>query len=923
MPILTWFLRARSAPLALAAALLLAPHASAQEALRAEIQWSVLSSGDFEIHYPGPEFLPRAREVAAWLVAAQVRIEKDLDHDIEGKVSVILYRSRLEAGQHEAGEENPGLLFPLLTELRKRRIVIPLVPSNRSMQRTIEFQLAQVAIQQRHFGRTSLVASLFEYKSIFYPVWVTRGIAVSQAGPIESVEEMLVRDAVLDGALPALSALHSFDHLNRHFRYSLLAESALAVRWISEATPRGSAKRLMHVFDSDLPFPPARHVKRACGMSYSQVEREFAHAMEERYRPWASKEEAETFSRRLGPRDQYYRYYELGATLSPDGTKVAYLEDSAGYFDLAVVDLETMTESHPLKLDLHVTLDEVRARFRGLDWSPDGGSICFVGDRLAAPQICIWSFSEGLRAVRLPFDDLASPQWSPDGRTVAFVGQLYGYADIYLLDVATSAVRRVSHGAAPEVEPTWSPDGKWIAFAVETEGQYDLWRIAPDGTGLERLTRTPHDEITPAWRPDGAALSFAADPDGVHNLYSLTLADGSLVRHTDVPGGAFAPRWSADGSEITFTLYRHGRFQARGMPPRVAAAPPPPPDPARETLARHFTVGVVESWSIRPYETRIRFESILPTSAALSDILGRHRFDVDFDYRLRSNGYDLGVEVEYVNRALRPDLFIKTSARIEKEGGENETRYGAELGIVYPVEAFTRVSGSWFIEAIDRRGLDEDDPDPEGTTVEAGLRLNAARRYVTKRRNNPIGGYVVTGGLTWMTHWLGSDIERTTYNLEGRLYAELLHDVVLAARLGAIHSTGPDAEQLSLKDRVRAYGSSEPRGPDLAFLNVELRFPLYRDLEWVLPGQIALLKDVRASVFGDVGVISNEENALNMLVYPVRDEWHYSAGAALQLDFYILERQYLPVIFTVSKALDGTDEAPSGLNFEVVFELAF
>lgn len=908
-----------------ALALLLAPSlATAQEELRLSVDWRVLDAGEFRVHYPGDAFLPRAREVAQWLESARVRLEKTLDHDLDGPISVILYRSHLEYGQNFDESGNPGGLFPIIGTTRKRRIVVPCVGSDRSMQRTIEFQVAQAIIDQRHYTSSTFRASLLEIKSDVYADWVPLGVAAWVAGPAFTAEEMLVRDAVLDGELRPLSAIHAAGHLGRRERYPMLVESAFAVGWIEQHTPRGSAKRLMHVFDSDFPWPAGRLMPRATGLTYTEVEDRFAAAMEARYRPWAAREEADRFARRLRDFDQHYRFAEIAPAPSPDGRKVAFFEDSAGFYDLVVLDVDAAEESNPLRLQLHVTIDNVHPDPRGVDWSPDGRRLCFVGDRDSIMKLYLQPADGGAAAeVQLPFDHILSPQWSPDGRTIVFSGLRHGSQDLYLLDVATLDVRRLTTEPWPESEPAWSPDGRSVAFTGETAGQTDLWRIDLDSRRLERLTETPVDESSPSFHPGGASLAFTADPGGAFNVFLLDLATSAVTRVTDVPGGALAPRWTPDGRAIVFSVYRHGRFTTWSTPPRTAPAPADFADTARAENASRFTRGLIETYQVEPYESHIRFESILPTGARLSDILEHHRLDTGVDYKFRSGGYDLGMDVTYTHRSLRPDLYIGISATTQKDSSGSDSTFGGVLGISYPVDTSTRVSLEAFAKEKVRHEVSEADRDLPRRSFEDGFDVKAVRRNITRRRHNPISGYSIALQATVWAPWMGSDVDRVNYQGEGRLYLELWHDHVLALRMAAIHSTGPDRDSLSLKDRVRAYDSGDPRGTDVAWANAEFRFPIWRDIDWVTPAELVLLKDVRGIVFTDVGVISLEENVMNMLAYPVREEWHWSVGVSLQFDLFLVERKYLPVIFTVVKALDRTEDAPAGIKFEVNFELAF
>ena len=197
------------------------------------------------------------------------------------------------------------------------------------------------------------------------------------------------------------------------------------------------------------------------------------------------------------------------------------------------------------------------------------------------------------------------------------------------------------------------------------------------------------------------------------------------------------------------------------------------------------------------------------------------------------------------------------------------------------------------------------------------------RKDIVKRRRDAIAGYAASLSFETLLPEVGSDRARLNYSGEVRFYQSLWEDWVVAARLRGYKTNGHDAEDRGLKGFVRGYGSGDPQGTDLLAASVELRFPVWRDIDWALPGQVLLVKDLRAFVFFDIAVLSAEENILNMVLYPVREEWHHSAGFGLRLDTYFLEQDFVPVILTISKATERTEDAPSGLKYELAFDLDF
>ena len=130
-------------------------------------------------------------------------------------------------------------------------------------------------------------------------------------------------------------------------------------------------------------------------------------------------------------------------------------------------------------------------------WSPDGTRIAFINDG-AIYTVHPDGTDRVLYAAHadpnLAFT--ARPAWSPNGSQIAVeVGGAIGLQNDSSLTNLTADTTVASPGFA-----TWSPDGRWIVFSGEG-AKADLYVIDVDGTGLRTLLASPYADYDPAWSP--------------------------------------------------------------------------------------------------------------------------------------------------------------------------------------------------------------------------------------------------------------------------------------------------------------------------------------------------------------------------------------------------------------------------------------
>jgi hypothetical protein len=404
------------------------------------LDFEVLKTPHFDIHYY-PEEREAARIVGRMAERWYTRLSQLLNHELPPAQPVILYDSHPAFRQTTVLPEEIGVGTGGVTEGLKRRVVLPMAGSLGETDHVLGHELVH-AFQYDMTSRASDTLSGGGPGAAALPLWFIEGMAeYLSVGAVDPHTAMWLRDSVQHEKLPKFKDLEKPEFFPYRFGQAFWAYVGGrfgddVIGRMLVAAGRGSAEQA---------------IRSVLQVAPEQLESDWHRSLSEQYGILLQRTKPPSASARtiVAPKPGEGSI-NVSPSLSPDGSQVVVFSQRDVFsIDLYLADartgkiIKTLTRT---AVDPH--LDSLEYIYGSGAWSRDGKYFAFSTLKAGRPRIIILTMPDGEEAQEIPVPDVGeifTLTWSADGRQLAFSGIAGGLTDLYVIDVQTRRLDRLTN----------------------------------------------------------------------------------------------------------------------------------------------------------------------------------------------------------------------------------------------------------------------------------------------------------------------------------------------------------------------------------------------------------------------------------------------------------------------------------------------
>lgn len=845
-----------------------------------EFRWQVLKTEHFDIYFY-PEMRELAERGASFAETAYRDLEQKFNHSIAQRIPLIFYSSHLHFQQTNVTPgfipEGVGGFFEFL----KGRVVIPSNGSTEQFAHVIRHELVHV------FTMSKINRVLLDHRQAqdrVPPLWFTEGLAEYWSTEWDTQAEMVIRDAVLSNYIVPVS---SMDRI--YGTFLMYKEGQQVCEFIAERYGEEKLLLLFENFWKSTSF--SKVLKETIGKDYEEFDEEWIYYLKKRYYPMLDETDLPSGASR--------KIVDEGFNSKPvfftHGGKreLYYIGNYTGYTSVYRVDLDD-PEPDPeavIKGESSHDFEAFHPFQSKLDISKEG-ILAFVTKSGENDVLHLYNVPKDELVETIRFRSLVvvgSVSWSPDGKRLVFSSiDKSGNNDLFLFDVATRDLVKLTNDFYDDRDPAWSPDGTTIVFSSDRtpfgpDGRYNLFTFDLATNEIRYLTYGDESYVAPVWSRDGRWLAFTSDRDGAQNIWMMDMQSEesrrSMRKVTSFSTAAFDPAWG-DRGEMYFASFEQFSFRLRSIDSveaRFWNSEVVHPF-VFDHEGRHWTVPALEEktvvgkfdyegdYQLDIAQSQISVDPVFGTSGgaalAMSDVLGNDLYyfliyntaqassELLESFNIAMSRISLGRRTNYAygifhfsgNRydLTDPDLFYY------------ERSFGGYFALSYPLSKFRRLEGNVTVSNSDKDIY-------TGELPRRALLVSNSLSFVWDNSlwgpTGPLDGNRLKLTLAYTSDIQYSNVSYYSVIADYRTYLRLGSRAAFASRFNLWYNEGREARRFFMGGSwdLRGWRRWSIRGQKLWVTSHELRFPFIDQLGIRFPFGGIGFGAIRGALFADFG----------------------------------------------------------------------
>jgi len=491
-----------------------------------------------------------------------VRAIKDSDEelrsltfrDLNETFPVIVFPNQIEFQANNIVDEFIGEGTGGFTEGLKNRLVIPMNGNLGFFKRVLNHEMVHVY----QFDTIKGAKNRKVLSDVFIPLWFIEGMAEYYSVEWDFSSEEILRDIVINNRIVPLDRLSDLNSLRPDEYYLVYKQGQAFLKFIGDNYGKTSIYKIFKGYlngDKD-PY------KTELGSSLVDIEKTFVFSLRKKYLPMLSEyDEVISFANQIDNIKFGEVTYQKFIPTFVSSNTIAFLTYKDIYPKIVLYDIREKKIIRDLViggfnenyLEFHITRNNIAVSTNGV--------MVFVSKSGGKDAINVYDLNKN-SSYQVKFDKMfiiSSPDISLDGKLIAFSGFDNVSEDIYIYNLETKKLRKLTDDMFYDAEPRFSPDKNYIYF-VSTRNKdsifsqdTDIYRLNLSTGEIDKFIDLGGEEQNPFVSQDGKYLLFVSTIDGVRNIFVYDFGSSKVFRVSKVMTGAFSPKLDPSGSTLIFS----------------------------------------------------------------------------------------------------------------------------------------------------------------------------------------------------------------------------------------------------------------------------------------------------------------------------------------------------------------------------------